>query len=65
MVDTSVTKETDGLCNHDSIELVAIPARKSIFVSRLSSDTTTGKVLKYIQCKLTMSDPSKLIFVNC
>uniref|UniRef100_A0A1B0C2J3 Uncharacterized protein n=1 Tax=Glossina palpalis gambiensis TaxID=67801 RepID=A0A1B0C2J3_9MUSC len=42
IVDSSVTKEMDGLCNHDSVELVAIPARKSIFVSRLSSDTTTG-----------------------
>uniref|UniRef100_A0A1A9ZDT3 Uncharacterized protein n=1 Tax=Glossina pallidipes TaxID=7398 RepID=A0A1A9ZDT3_GLOPL len=49
IVDSSGTEGADGLCNHDSFELVAISARKSIFVSRLSSDTTTEKVSKYIQ----------------
>ncbi|KAI9575822.1 hypothetical protein GQX74_014659 [Glossina fuscipes] len=62
IVDSSVTKEMDGLCNHDSVELVAIPTRKSIFVSRLSSDTTTGfpSVMSYENVEST--DLSVIIF---
>ncbi|KAI9577010.1 hypothetical protein GQX74_014680 [Glossina fuscipes] len=32
IVDSSVTKETDGLCNHNSVELVAIAASYNLFV---------------------------------